>query len=224
MLILPGLFSFYFELCSWRGRDLVDSFLLDGVILIQLDGVTSLKTSWLVNMWWGAPWPPSVLECILPASAQLTHGWQFWLSQPSIVALWHMSNPSGADKLYNLAHQTSYHWVGDKHPAVEAMWCGQQSMSYFLPWYHDNMPWASGKDAHISPCELADVLTIRDFYHTLTTSWACANLFGLPHNPGGGIVKRGFGWTSPPIRVILLLFTQPRWSLPTEKILPPAWV
>ena len=70
------------------------------------------------------------------------------------------------------------------------------------------------------PHKLADLLTIGDFYQL----WPPAGhviLFGMPCNPGRGIVKRGFGWIFPMIRVILLLFTQPRWHFPLWKFCHP---
>ena len=53
--------------------------------------------------WWGAPWPPWVLESILPAGTSPSVGGLAFSAQYCGV-LWHMPKSSGADKFYNPAY------------------------------------------------------------------------------------------------------------------------
>ena len=102
------------QLCSKGDGDSVDSFLLDGVILIQLDGASSLKTSWSVNMVRGSmaslsSWTHSASWHGSPAVGSLAFSTQYC----STLAY---AKSSGADEFYNPACQSSCHWMGDRHP------------------------------------------------------------------------------------------------------------
>ena len=113
-----------------------------------------------------------------------------WLSQPSTVALWLCPSLLGLTNsiiLPTKLHVTEWE-IGI---LAEAMWGRWWSVDII---YLSSMITCHGhlKGNPHSPHKLADVFMIGDFYQ-LWPPAGCVNLFGLPHNPGGGVVERGFG-------------------------------